>query len=130
MSSIGRMSSRGVLVFIALVASPIPQGVAVSRVVAKLGIVSWQPARLVPGSPVLFQISSSKNSREVTALWFGHEVSFFRNSSRTAWYGLAAVPLGTAAGTYELSLRETLASGKTVEISKAIKVALAIYPKI
>jgi len=131
MSSIdGRMSFRGVLVLIAFMASPIPQAVAASRVVAKPGMVSWQPAKLVPGSPVLFQISTSKNSRDVTAQWFGHEVTFFRDSSTTAWYGLAAVPLGTAAGTYELSLHETLASGKTIEISKTIKVARAIYPKI
>ena len=104
MSSIdGRMSSRGVLVLIALMASPIPQAVAASSVVAKPGMLSWQPARLVPGSPVLFQISSPKNSREVTALWFGHDVTFFHDSSTRAWYGSAAVPLGTAAGTYELS---------------------------
>jgi len=116
MSSIdGRMSFRGVLVLIAFMASPIPQAVAASRVVAKPGMVSWQPAKLVPGSPVLFQISTSKNSRDVTAQWFGHEVTFFRDSSTTAWYGLAAVPLGTAAG---------------IEISKTIKVARAIYPKI
>src|SRR5437763_16163067 len=58
MSSIdGRMSSRGVLLLIALMASPISQAVAATRVVAKPRMVSWQPAKLVPGSPVLFEIS-------------------------------------------------------------------------
>jgi len=43
---------------------------------------------------------------------------------------LAAVPVETAAGTYQLSLRENLASGKSVEIQKKIKVLRAVYPKI
>src|SRR5437773_940382 len=66
--------------------------IAASRITKAAG-VSWQPAKLVPGSPVLFQVSASASTRDVTGQWFGHEVTFFRPSGATAWSGLAAVPL-------------------------------------
>jgi murein DD-endopeptidase MepM/ murein hydrolase activator NlpD len=94
------------------------------------GAVHWQPQKLVAGSPVLFQLASSRSAREVSAHWFGHEVTFFRANEASEWYGLAAVPLGTIPGVYELLLSETLASGKSIEIHKEVRVARATYPKI
>jgi murein DD-endopeptidase MepM/ murein hydrolase activator NlpD len=103
---------------------------AASPAVIAGGRVKWQPAKLIPGSPVLFQVSPSTAIRDVTAQWFGHEVTLFRPAGATSWYGLAAVQLGTAPGIYELSLRETLAGGKAIDIRKNIKIARAVYPKI
>jgi len=108
---------------------PVSPAFAASRLAETRGI-SWQPAKLVPGSPVLFQVPSSASIKDVTALWFGHEVTFFRPSGATAWYGIAAVPLETIPGTYDLLLRETLASGKSVEVHSKAKIARALYPKI
>src|SRR5947208_11341377 len=107
---------------------PVPGAFATSRLIETAGVISWQPAKLVPGSPVLFCISPSRQVRTLTAQWFGHEVAFFHDAG--GWCGLAAVPVETAAGTYQLSLRENLASGKSVEIQKKIKVLRALYPKI
>ena len=107
---------------------PVPGAFATSRLIETAGVISWQPAKLVPGSPVLFCIFPSREVRTLTAQWFGHEVAFFHDAG--GWCGLAAVPVETAAGTYQLSLRENLASGKSVEIQKKIKVLRALYPKI
>src|SRR5215467_4621113 len=45
---------------------------------AARGGITSQPAKLVPGSPVLFRISASKKIQEASGHWFGHEVTFFR----------------------------------------------------
>ena len=90
--------------------------------------IVWQPTKLVPGSPVLFQVPASKTIQEVSAHWFGHEVTFFRTTG--GWYGLAAVPVETTAGNYELAVHESFATGKSVEIRKTIRIARAVYPKI
>jgi murein DD-endopeptidase MepM/ murein hydrolase activator NlpD len=118
------------LIFCAANVFPVSPAFADSRLAETRGGVSWQPAKLVPGSPVLFQVSPSARIGDVTALWFGHEVTFFRPPGATDWSGLAAVPLETTPGTYELVLHETLASGRSIEVRKKIKIARALYPKI
>jgi murein DD-endopeptidase MepM/ murein hydrolase activator NlpD len=125
------MFRRSVIALIICAANvfPVLPALAAPRLAETRGI-SWQPAKLVPGSPVLFQVPPSTSVKDVTALWFGHEVTFFRSSGATAWYGIAAVPLETIPGTYDLLLRETLASGKSVEVNSRVKIARALYPKI
>jgi murein DD-endopeptidase MepM/ murein hydrolase activator NlpD len=92
--------------------------------------VQWQPHDLTNGSPVLFEIKASAKVREVSGLWMGHSVSFFRSASNKGWYGLAAIPLTTKAGLYELRVTETRATGGTVELTRKIHVRDAPYPKI
>jgi murein DD-endopeptidase MepM/ murein hydrolase activator NlpD len=90
--------------------------------------VKWQPAKIVNGSPVLFQLSSPVRVQNISATWFGHQLNFFRSGN--SWYALAGVPVETAPGTYELRLTETLAGGKTLKIIRKVKLAKAVYPKI
>ena len=92
--------------------------------------IQWQPRALTNGSPVLFEIKASVRVRVVSGMWMGHSVSFFRSSTNKGWYGLAAIPLTTKAGSYELQITETLASGGTVELARKIRVSNAPYPKI
>jgi murein DD-endopeptidase MepM/ murein hydrolase activator NlpD len=92
--------------------------------------IEWQPAKLVPGSPVLFQIPASKSIQDVSAHWFGHEVTFFRAADASGWYALAAVPIETAPGNHDLVVNEKTAAGKSAEIRKTIRIARATYPKI
>ena len=94
------------------------------------GAVRWAPAKLVPGSPVLFQIAASKDVQEITAYWLGHKVMFFLGPDASRWYGLAAVPIETTSGSYELSLREASSNSRLVEIHEKIRIASAAYPKI
>lgn len=90
--------------------------------------ISWQPAKLVNGSPVLFQISARKGVASISGTWLGHQLNFF--PSHTSWYALGGVPVETSSGTYELKLTETLSGGKTLELTRKIKIARATYPSI
>lgn len=90
--------------------------------------VTWQPAKLVRGSPVLFQVSAPK-AHSVTGEWMGHKINFFRYENGTSWYALAGIPVETKAGNYELSISETLPRG-TLQLTKKIKISTAKYPRI
>jgi murein DD-endopeptidase MepM/ murein hydrolase activator NlpD len=89
--------------------------------------VTWQPAKLVRGSPVLFRVSVPMRAYSVTGTWLGHELQFFRNGKY--WYALGGIPVETAAGAYRLELSESLASG-AVKVEKNIRIATAKYPQI
>src|ERR1700747_2298366 len=92
--------------------------------------VKWQPAKLVNGSPVLFQVAASPKVESVSASWLGHNLVFFRPASEKLWYALAGVPVDTAPGSYDLTIKETFASEKPAEIRTKVKTSEAAYPKI
>ena len=79
---------------------------------------------------MLFQIPASTKIQSISGQWFGHGVTFFRAEDASGWYALAAVPVETVAGSYALVVSEKLASGKSVEVRKEIRVGRATYPKI
>ena len=93
-------------------------------------VVTWQPAKLVNGSPILFQVSADSATRAISGTWLGHDVTLARVGNGKLWYALAGVPLETAPGTYDLNLTETQARGKTLRVVQKIKVGRAVYPKI
>jgi murein DD-endopeptidase MepM/ murein hydrolase activator NlpD len=93
-------------------------------------VVTWQPAKLVNGSPILFQVSADSATRAISGTWLGHDVTLARVGTGKLWYALAGVPLETAPGTYDLNLTETQARGKTLRVVQKIKVGRAVYPKI
>jgi murein DD-endopeptidase MepM/ murein hydrolase activator NlpD len=90
--------------------------------------VTWQPAKLVRGSPVLFQVSAPK-AQAITGEWMGHKINFFRYENGTIWYALAGIPVETKAGNYDLSISQTLPRG-AVQLSKKVKIGTAKYPRI
>ena len=91
--------------------------------------VKWQPAKLVNGSPVLFQISAPGKVQSVAASWFGHDLSFFHPEGKL-WYALAGVPVEATPGRYDLTVKELLVSGESAKIRVRIRIAAAAYPKI
>ena len=90
--------------------------------------ITWQPAKLVRGSAVLFQISVPK-AQSVSGNWMGHKLIFFCSKNGTSWYALAGVPVETRPGTYNLELTENLSSGP-VQITRKVRIANARYPRI
>ena len=92
--------------------------------------VQWQPAKLVNGSPVLFQVSTSTGVQSLAGIWFGHNLIFFRPGNGKLWYALAGVPVETTPGRYALTIKQMLVSGKFTEALVKIRVASAPYPKI
>lgn len=113
--------SPAVVLMLAILAAPEAPGRAIKS------NVTWQPAKLVNGSPVLFHVSLA-NAKTVWGEWMGHKFEFFREGA-TSWYALAGVPVDAKAGTYGLTIRADLSPGVR-QIMKSVKVSVAKYPKI
>jgi len=93
--------------------------------------VRAQPAHLVNGSPVLFQVKPGVPIDSLTGTWLGHQISFSYNASTKTWFALAGVSIETKPGRYALDLSGTTAAGKTaLTFSQAFSVTRARYPKI
>lgn len=90
-------------------------------------IVTWEPAKLVRGSPVLFRVTAPPRTRSMTGKWFGHDLQFFREGK--SWYALAGIPVETSARMSELEITEALPSGP-VTVLKKVGIAPAKYPQI
>src|SRR6478736_3172756 len=112
------------LLMLALAGARQAMGAAVSA-----SEVTWQPAKLVRGSPVLFQVRVPAGVKELSGKWLGHEVKFFAVPSAPGWYALAGIPVETAPGSYQLELTGKRGAG-SFRYVKRISVAPAKYPQI
>src|ERR1700719_4756021 len=96
--------------------------------------VRAQPARLVNGGPVLFQVKPPTHLQSLTGTWLGHDVAFSFDAKSKSWYALAGISLETAPGRYSLELNgETVAEksgGNKISFSRKLTVARGKYPKI
>ena len=93
-------------------------------------VIKWQPLRPANGSPMLIEVSAAAGVRSLKAEWLGHSLSFYHSGKGKTWCTLAGVPLDTAPGVYDLRLTETLANGRTMQVTRKIRVAKAKYPKL
>jgi murein DD-endopeptidase MepM/ murein hydrolase activator NlpD len=93
-----------------------------------------QPARLVNGGPVLFEVRSPARLQSLSGTWLGHEVSFSFDAKTKTWFALAGVSFETAPGTYSLELTGETEKGKSpgnrITFSRKFTVAQGKYPKI
>ncbi len=96
--------------------------------------VRAQPARLVNGGPVLFQVKPPQRLESLNGKWLGHEVSFSFDAKSKTWFALAGVSLETTPGSYSLELTGETRTGKspstTISFARTLNVARANYPKI
>jgi hypothetical protein len=101
--------------------------------------VRAEPARLVNGAPVLFQVKSSARLESLNGTWLNHQITFGLHPTTKTWYALAGVSLETPPGTYTLELSGERAASKKagndnsdnkVAFTRQFKVAAAKYPKI
>jgi murein DD-endopeptidase MepM/ murein hydrolase activator NlpD len=96
--------------------------------------VRAQPAKLVNGSPALFQVKPPARLQSLTGTWLGHDVSFSFDATTRTWYALAGVSLETAPGTYPLELSGEAVAGKIpgqkISFTRKFIIARGKYPKI
>ena len=93
--------------------------------------VRAQPARLLNGAPVLFQVRSSAKLDSLAGAWLGHQLNFSYDAATKTWFALAGVSLETAPGKYALDLTGTRPASKLpLTFSRRFAVARARYPKI
>ena len=96
--------------------------------------VRAQPARLVNGGPVFFQVRAPARLQSLSGTWLGHDVSFSFDAKSKTWYALAGVSFETAPGTYSLDLtgepRPGNAPSNKIAFNRTFAVARGKYPKI
>jgi murein DD-endopeptidase MepM/ murein hydrolase activator NlpD len=96
--------------------------------------VSTEPAHLVNGGPVLFEVKTRQQLHSLSGSWLGHEVTFSYDAQAKMWFALAGVSLETAPGVYSLALKGEPADGKAdneaIKFAKKITVAPGNYPRI
>ncbi|MGZ4732003.1 MAG: M23 family metallopeptidase [Terriglobales bacterium] len=98
--------------------------------VAKPWAIRWQPAQLVNGAPIVFDVAPPVRLTELSAKWLGHQVWFSYDAASKAWYGIAGVSLETRPGTYALDLTGTTSRATHISFSRKILVRAAKYPSI
>jgi murein DD-endopeptidase MepM/ murein hydrolase activator NlpD len=67
--------------------------------------VTWEPAQLVNGSPVLFRVTAPPGTKALHATWFERQLSFRFDAACDCWYAIAGIDLNAHAGKYTLSLQ-------------------------
>lgn len=98
--------------------------------VARPWAIRWQPARLVNGAPIAFDVAPPVRLSQLSAKWLGHQVWFSYDAVSKAWYGIAGVSLETRPGTYALELTGTTSRGSPISFIRKIVVRAAKYPSI
>src|SRR5579864_5266783 len=93
--------------------------------------VRTQPARVVNGSPILFQVRPPARLESLKGTWLGHEITFSYSASSKTWFALAGVGFETNPGKYNLELTgERSANKPPLTLSRPFTVGRAKYPKI
>ena len=85
--------------------------------------LTWEPVKLVNGSPVLFRLRAPAKLSEVKGDFLGQNVEFRFSSACRCWYALAGVGLNTKPGKYSLHI----VAGETSQ-SYTVPVSAAHYP--
>ena len=100
--------------------------------------VRAQPARLVNGGPVLFQVKPPARLQSLGGTWLGHELFFSFDPASKTWFALAGVSLETVPGAYPIELTgQTTTSqttsgkiaGRKISFTRTFTVARGKYPK-
>ena len=93
--------------------------------------VHAQPARLVNGAPVLFQVKPPAKLESLSGTWLGHQLTFAYDASTKTWFTLAGIGFETPAGKYALELTGERPATKTpLRFASDFAVARAQYPQI
>jgi murein DD-endopeptidase MepM/ murein hydrolase activator NlpD len=93
--------------------------------------VHAQPARLVNGGPILFQVKPPAKLTSLSGTWLTHQLTFSYDASTRTWFALAGVTFETAPGKYPLELTAEQATNKTtLTFTRTFAVARAQYPQV
>ena len=106
---------------------------SVRPAVAASWVVHAQPARLVNGGPVLFEVKSPAKLESLSGSWLGHEIPFSFDATSKTWFALAGVSFEAAPGPYALELTgQTVGKSPSNKItfSQQFTIAEGKYPKI
>jgi murein DD-endopeptidase MepM/ murein hydrolase activator NlpD len=103
---------------------------ALPSLAATTWTVRAEPAKLVNGSPVLFQVKAPAKLDSLTGSWLGHQFPFTYDASTKFWFALAGVTFETKPGVYTLELTGQSSVGTSLSSKRTFPVAAGVYPKI
>ena len=93
---------------------------------------SWnvreQPAELVNGSPVLFQVTTPERLVSLQGSWLEHHISFRFDRLCKCWYAIAGVGLDIKPAEYPLELAGNTVKGGKVQFSQPERINEGSYP--
>jgi murein DD-endopeptidase MepM/ murein hydrolase activator NlpD len=93
--------------------------------------VRTEPARLLNGAPVLFEVRAPAKLESLSGTWMGHQLTFSYTASTKSWFALGGVSIETAPGKYPLALSGVRAAGGApASFTRDLTVGRAQYPKI
>ena len=96
--------------------------------------VRAQPAHLVNGSPVLFQVKTPSRLQSLNGSWLGHEFPFSFDAKSKIWFALAGISLETTPQSYPLELTGEKLAGKTADekitFTRKFTIGRGKYPRI
>ena len=92
--------------------------------------VSAQPAKLVNGSPVLFQVKAPSKLDALNGSWLGHQFPFTYDPATKFWFALVGVSFDTRPGVYTLELTGQRSDGTALTWKRTLPVSAGVYPKI
>lgn len=89
--------------------------------------LTWEPAKLVNGSPVLFRLIWA-NFTEVKGEFLSQQIDFRYSAACHCWYALAGVSLETKPGAYTLHVSGQSSGMADTSLSFPVMVRAAHYP--
>jgi murein DD-endopeptidase MepM/ murein hydrolase activator NlpD len=90
-------------------------------------VISWSPAILQSGSPVLFTIELDQPASEVHGTWLNHALLFTRAQQGNTWFALAGIDVEQAPATYPLVLTASGGNGRPLHASPEVVVRPGSY---
>ena len=92
--------------------------------------VSWRPAQVVNGAPILFRVKPPQRLASLRGSWLSHDLIFDFDSRTGTWYALAGASLETRPGNYPLSLAAETPQGQGFSLERKLRVAHARYRSV
>ena len=105
-------------------------GAAAAAQGTKSWSITWQPARLVNGSPVMLRVAPLARLDSLRGSFLAHQIYFSFDPKSRTWYAIAGVSLETKAGSYTLQLTGATKAGKEVSFQRVLAVRRATYPSV
>ena len=96
----------------------------------KTWAVNTQPARLVNGGAVAFQVRTPSNLQALSGQWLGHRVDFSFDARTKAWWALAGIGLNTRPGSYVLALKGVTRQGNETSFRRKFLVMAGKYRSV
>jgi murein DD-endopeptidase MepM/ murein hydrolase activator NlpD len=89
--------------------------------------VSWLPAQLQSGSPVLFTATTDAAVTALRAKWLDHDLTFNRSHDGKTWYVLAGIDVEQAPGSYPLELTTIAANDSRLHSTRPVTIKPGQY---